>query len=73
MREKECYRVRPVFSVEKEKAGRTMVGRCVYVHPCRRFGVLEFLGVHGTIRESFRPEQLTRVNRVERKEDRYGK
>lgn len=36
----------------------------VFVHPKERFVVLEFQGVHGKFRETFRPEQLTEKNRV---------
>ena len=43
---------------------KTAVGEVVYVHPRGRFATLQFQGVHGPFRETFRPEQLTESNRV---------
>lgn len=54
------YRVKPVFAVEKEGAGRFMMGRVIYIHPQGRFAVLEFEGAMGTARECFWPEELRR-------------
>lgn len=45
-------------------------GRCpirgvvIYVHPLRRFAVLEFQGISGRFRESYFPHELTERNRV---------
>lgn len=43
-------------------------GEVVFVHPNKRFATLEFKGVHGKFRESFRPDRLTEYNRVRKKE-----
>lgn len=58
----ECYRVKPVFTAAKDgQRPVTMTGKVLYVHPKKRFAVLEFTK---GIRECFCPEQLTEENRV---------
>ena len=62
----EVYRVQlnvPASWVDhKEK--RMGEGKVVFVHPNKRFATLEFKGVHGKFRESFRSDQLTENNRM---------
>lgn len=58
----ESYRVKPVFTATKDgQRPVTMTGKVRYVHPKKRFAVLEFAK---GIRECFCPEQLTEGNRV---------
>ena len=52
------YRIKPVFSKEKDGLGQKMDGTVVYIHPQMRYVVLEFKGPLGCARESFYPEQL---------------
>jgi hypothetical protein len=42
-------------SEEKEQ-----IGTVVWVHPKKRYAVLEFAGVYGKPRECWKPEELTR-------------
>lgn len=63
------YRVRPAFAKEKETPECYMTGKVVYVHPKRRYAVLEFKGVRGNPRESFFMDQLTERNRVPGKKE----
>ena len=63
----QCYKVRPIFAIEKADMGRSMIGTVVYIHPKERFAVLEFEGPIGKARESFYLEQLTERNRMLRK------
>lgn len=58
------YRVKPVFAVTQESAGKTMAGAVVYIHPKGRFAVLEFEGDRGRPRESFPLDELTDRNRI---------
>ena len=61
----ECYRVNPAFTATKDgQRPVTMTGKVKYVHPKKRFAVLEFAK---GIRESFCPECLTEANRVRRR------
>ena len=58
----ESYRVKPVFTATKDgQRPVTMTGKICYVHPKKRFAVLEF---DKGIRECFCQEQLTEGNRV---------
>lgn len=58
------YRVTPAFTKTNVEACKSMVGRVVYIHPERRYAVLEFEGPGGKSRESFPLDQLTDKNRV---------
>ncbi len=49
---------------DKETHRPALRGRVVYVHPMLRYAVLEFRGIHGSFRESFFPEYLTKKRRV---------
>lgn len=61
----EAYMVTTESTLCKTDNSRPMLrGRVIYVHPRYRFAVLEFQGVHGTFRESYFPEQLTRSRLV---------
>ncbi len=44
---------KPIAPREKTEA-TTQTGTVVFVHPCGRFHVVEFEGIHGPFRESFR-------------------
>ena len=71
MKLNEKYRVIPSDAIPDTRNVRhPMEGRVVYVHPKGRFAELEFEGVNGTFRESFRPDQLTENNRVREKKRR---
>lgn len=56
------YLVLPEFTRNKYRAGDElgtwMLGRCVWVHPTKRFALLEFDVIGGTIRECFFPWEL---------------
>lgn len=66
------YWVKPVFTASKDNVRVALPGKCVYIHPKRRYGVLEFEGVAGKVRESFWPEQLTGQNMVSERRKRNG-
>lgn len=56
----EIYLVTPVFTTcGAGNQRQPMKGKVVYVHPKRRFAVLEFKGVNRNPRESFWPQELT--------------
>ena len=51
--------------IDKQNGQKKMgEGTVVFVHPQGKFATLEFKGVHGKFRETFRPEQLTEKNRA---------
>ena len=58
------YRVNPAFTKTNVEASKSMVGRVVYIHPKKRYAVLEFEGPGGKAKESFPLDQVTDKNRV---------
>lgn len=54
------YWVRPAFGTLQNSEDKEQVGTVVWVHPEKRYAVLEFQGVYGNPRESFMPGDLTR-------------
>ena len=71
MKLNEKYSVIPSAAIPDTRNVRHhMEGRVVYVHPKGRYAELEFKGVNGTFRESFRPDQLTEKNLIREKKRR---
>ncbi len=61
----EVYMMRTESTPCDEKNHRPALrGRVVYVHPMLRYAVLEFQGIHGSFRESYFTEYLTKKRRV---------
>lgn len=55
----ERHRVKPLFGASDERFVPTLkIGTIIYVHPKRRFAVLEFEFLNGKGRETFFPEDL---------------
>ena len=53
------FRVTPAAAIPDMRNHRhPLKGKVVYVHPAGRFATLEFKGVKGNFRESFRLEEL---------------
>lgn len=54
------YWVRPSFAGGQISEDKEQIGTVVWVHPKKRYAVLEFAGVYGKPRECWKPEELTR-------------
>ena len=60
----EIYKVTVESLAPEDGRKKRLEGKVVFVHPQGRFATLEFKGVNGPFRETFRPDQLTEKNRV---------
>lgn len=59
MRIGEKHRVTPRLGfTDKSEYTAPMIGTIIWIHPNRRFAVLEFECLNGTCRECFFPEKL---------------
>ena len=61
---KQVYRVLPAFIGQDATKGRLQNGTVVYIHPKRRYAVLEFDGILGRPREGFHLDELTARNLI---------
>lgn len=55
------YWVTPAFAGMQPAEDKKQIGKVVWVHPKRRYAVLEFEGVDGRPRECFRMDELTQI------------
>ena len=56
------YLVRPAFARISVEKTNEQIGQVVYIHPEKRYAVLEFEGVDGNPRECFPLDELTKTN-----------
>ncbi len=56
------YMVRPAFARMSVEKTNEQIGQVVYIHPQKRYAVLEFEGVDGNPRECYHLDELTKAN-----------